>query len=58
MFEKAKEKYQYYTNPIPPDTKLETLQKRWHSLRSIEAIQSVNGPDNLPENDSNKFTSS
>lgn len=40
-FEKAKEKYQYYKNPIPPDTTMATLQRRWKSSNSIEAIQSV-----------------
>lgn len=58
MFEKAKEKYNYYSNPIPPDTKMETLEKRWHSLRSIEAIQSVNRQENSVENGAEKLTSS
>lgn len=58
MFEKAKEKYHYYSSPIPPDTKMETLQKRWRSSRSIEAIQSVNSQENSEGNGADKLTSS
>ncbi|XP_055326668.1 protein ABHD18 [Sitodiplosis mosellana] len=57
-FEKAKEKYQYYTNPIPPDTTMDTLQKRWRSSITIEAIQSVPNQENLIEDEANKLASS
>lgn len=57
-FEKAKEKYQYYTSPIPPDTTLGTLQKRWRSSITIEAIQSVQHPDNPIEDEANKLAAS
>lgn len=56
-FEKAKEKYQYYVNPIEPDTTIATLQKRWRSLPTIEAIQSVNNQANLLEDEASKLTS-
>lgn len=57
-FEKAKEKYQYYSTPIPPDTTMETLQKRWQSLMAIEAIQSKQNCGNSIEDEANKLASS
>lgn len=56
-FEKAKEKYNYYTNPIPPDTTMTTLQKRWKSSTAIEAIQSVHHQGNIIEDEANKLSS-
>lgn len=58
MFEKAKEKHDYYMSPIPPDTTMSTLQKRWHSSTKIEAIQSVNQTESVAQDAVNKLTSS
>lgn len=56
-FEKAKDKYKYYKNPIPPDTTMATLQKRWRSSITIEAIQSVQHQGNTIEDEANKLSS-
>lgn len=57
-FEKAKEKYSYYKNSIPPDTTMETLQSRWRSLKTIEAIQSVPRVENVIDDQADKLASS
>lgn len=56
-FEKAREKHEYYKNPIPPDTSMATLQKRWRSSTTIQAIQSEPNPDSI-EDDAKKLASS
>lgn len=57
-FEKAKEKHEFYSRPIPPDTTMETLRKRWDSLTAIQAIQSVHRSGNPIEDQANKLASS
>lgn len=58
MFEKAKEKYEYYASPIPPDTTMGTLQNRWRASTKIEAIQSEIQPENVADDPIKKLTSS
>ncbi|XP_031626308.1 protein ABHD18 [Contarinia nasturtii] len=57
-FEKAKEKYQYYRKPIPPDTTMPTLQKRWRSSISIKAIQSVQNQRSAADDEADKLATS
>lgn len=57
-FEKAKEKHEFYSKPIPPDTTMETLRKRWNSLTAIQSIQSAHHTGNPIEDQANKLATS
>lgn len=57
-FEKAKEKHEFYSSSIPPHTTMETLRKRWVSLNTIQAIQSVHHAGDPIEDQANKLASS
>lgn len=56
-FTKAKEKYNYYRHPIPPDTTMDTLKKRWESLATIKAMQSVHHQPELEQRSSELISS-
>lgn len=45
-------------HPIPPDTTMTTLQNRWRSSITIEAIQSVPHLRNPIEDEANKLATS
>lgn len=40
-FEKAKQKYQYYKSPIPPDTTIDIIRDKWCTLNGMPASKFV-----------------